>query len=164
MDPEKHCSTCHITRSLTDFNLRRLSPDGRQARCRDCARAWYRANAAQHKANTRRRTDRVRKEYQVLLGAYLAEHPCVDCGETDIRCLEFDHEEPAKKRAEVTRLLMNAGAWRTVLAEIAKCSVRCSNCHRRRTMEQISSWRQAVWERDAFDGSARLAALLPRSR
>jgi L-lysine 2,3-aminomutase len=146
---------------MTDFNVRRLSKDGRQPRCRDCAKAWYQANATQHKANTRRRTDRVRKQYQVLLGAYLAEHSCVDCGESDIRCLEFDHEDPAEKHAEVTRLLMNAGAWRTVLAEIEKCSVRCSNCHRRRTMEQISSWRHAVWERDAFHGSARLARLFP---
>jgi len=59
---------------------------------------------------------------------YLLCHPCVDCGESDLDVLEFDHREPAKKKFLVGQAPTAAAAKR----EIAKCDVRCANCHRRR--------------------------------
>lgn len=97
--------------------------------------------------NVRRRNSRVRRQGAARLGRYLLEHPCVDCGESDIRVLEFDHEDPAQKVNEVTRLVNLALPWWRVEAEIDKCAVRCANCHRRRTMEDGGFWRAAV-ERD----------------
>jgi hypothetical protein len=64
--------------------------------------------------------------------AYLLEHPCVDCGETDWQVLDFDHRDPGTKCDHVARLVHNA-SWATVLQEIEKCDVRCANCHRRKT-------------------------------
>lgn len=159
----KRCVTCHLDRPLSAYNKRSSAKDGLQARCRDCARAWYVANRVEHGRSTRRRSDEVRRAYQQLIGAYLLEHPCVDCGETDVRCLEFDHEDPAGKSAAVHRLVGSGVAWQRILDEIAKCSVRCSNCHQRRTMLQQGSWREAFHQAQAWTGAAdRLAAILPR--
>jgi hypothetical protein len=36
---------------------------------------------------------------------------------------------------------MRGWPWSTVRAEIAKCEVVCSNCHRRRTYDRQGSWR-----------------------
>lgn len=83
---------------------------------------------------------------QERIAAHLADHPCVDCGERDVRCLEFDHRDPATKVAEVTTLLRLNADWARVQAEIAKCDVRCANCHRRVTVERGGWWRQAVYE------------------
>jgi hypothetical protein len=111
-------------------------------------------------ANVRRRNKRARGEVQVLVAQYLAKHPCVDCGETDLRCLDFDHRDGATKQSNVAKLLGDALSWNRVLVEIEKCDVRCANCHRRVTSERGAWWRQAVFEqaRDAqvLAGHARL--------
>lgn len=65
--------------------------------------------------------------------AHLLSHPCVDCGERDIMTLQFDHVH-GEKSAAVSKL-MQASVSR-VQAEIAKCEVRCGNCHRRRTLQR----------------------------
>src|SRR5688572_13889857 len=81
----KRCVTCHALRPLDAFNLRRAAKDGRQARCRACSRTWYIQNKDSHRRNVARRNERVRKEYRERLVGYLKDHPCVDCGETDLR-------------------------------------------------------------------------------
>ncbi len=73
--------------------------------------------------------------------AYLATHPCIDCGEADAVCLEFDHVR-GPKRGNIGTMLGDH-SWETIEAEIAKCEVRCANCHRRRTAV-AREWYRAV--------------------
>jgi hypothetical protein len=102
--------------------------------------------------------------YRARILAYLSENPCVDCGETDIRCLEFDHRGSDVKVGDVTRLVNNLVAWHRVEAEIAKCDVRCANCHRRVMAERGKSWRSAAQgvrlEEWHFAAEARLQRIL----
>jgi hypothetical protein len=95
---------------------------------------WYEKNKAVHYANIRARKLAMRAENREKLLAYLREHPCVDCGETDPDMLTFDHVR-GKKRKEVTTLAKDGYGWATVEAEIAKCVVRCWNHHMKRTRE-----------------------------
>jgi hypothetical protein len=112
----------------------------------------------------RARNARVRAEHAERLAAYLLEHPCVDCGEDDLRVLEFDHEDPSGKSDDVTRLAACSLPWWRVEAEIAKCSVRCANCHRRRTAQMFGFSRHAVEQRRPDQrhavASARLTSML----
>ena len=71
------------------------------------------------------------KESRTEIRDYIADHPCVDCGESDADVLDFDHLR--NKRANVSRLVHTAVSWDLIVAEISKCEVRCANCHRRRT-------------------------------
>lgn len=66
---------------------------------------------------------------------YLLGHPCIDCGEVDIRVLDFDHTGEHIKKANVSTLT-SSGTYglKTVIDEINKCVVRCSNCHRKKTV------------------------------
>jgi len=150
-DALKRCSTCGVTKPGTHFNVRQRAPDGRQSRCRDCCRAWYLTHKADHMAGVARRNKAYRVQTQERLAAYLAEHPCVDCGEDDIRCLEFDHRERMDKTAPISILLQRGRSWRTIAKEIEKCDVRCANCHRRRTADQFSTWRHRLHEEETAD-------------
>ncbi len=81
------------------------------------------------------------------IGRYLSDHPCVDCGESDLRVLDFDHREGASKHTEVMKLAQDGYSIARVLAEIEKCDVRCRNCHARVTYaRQGNTWRTAFIE------------------
>jgi hypothetical protein len=70
---------------------------------------------------------------------FLAEHPCVDCGEADTGVLDFDH---IGDKSSLVSALVAWGAPRAKIeAEVAQCQVRCANCHRRVTA------RRAGWSR-----------------
>lgn len=66
---------------------------------------------------------------------YLSTHHCVDCGESDVRTLQFDHLNPDLKYDRVANLIFRS-SLATLQAEIDKCEVRCANCHAKRTAEQ----------------------------
>jgi hypothetical protein len=80
--------------------------------------------------------------YQRRNNAFLLEvldgSSCIDCGEDDPIVLDFDHI--GDKRANVSRLALGC-SLAVLQAEIARCEVRCSNCHRLRTLATRGSWR-----------------------
>jgi len=99
-----------------------------------CARRYYLRHTAKVKADALTVKRRTRAAHRELVNAHLAEHPCVDCGEADPVVLEFDHVDPRFKRGSVGN--MRSYGTEALRAEIAKCEVRCCNCHRRRTVRE----------------------------
>jgi hypothetical protein len=77
-----------------------------------------------------------RRKQRKLLRAYVLDyfktHPCVDCGEQDPDVLTFDHVR-GKKKYNVSQLVIYGYSFNTLIAEIAKCDVRCFNHHMKRT-------------------------------
>jgi hypothetical protein len=80
--------------------------------------------------------DEYRDRNRNFITEFLKTHPCVDCGETDILVLEFDHVR-GKKTGNVSAMVNSAFSLEAVRREVSKCEVRCANCHRRRTAEQF---------------------------
>lgn len=105
---------------------------------------------------------RTARRNRVKLAEYLADHPCVDCGEDDLRCLDFDHRDPADKTANVCTLIWTHVRWERVWAEIAKCEVRCANCHRKRTGAQRNDWRHQIRIREIAQETAVVSQRLHR--
>jgi hypothetical protein len=129
------CRVCGKTKPLTEFPYRSLKRQTRQWICLLCQREytshWYTQNRQRHIARAKSRSDHVTADLQRRIRSYLLEHPCVDCGESDPSLLDFDHLRD--KRANVSTLVQSAVSWSTLQDEIAKCEIRCANCHRRRT-------------------------------
>jgi hypothetical protein len=84
------------------------------------------------RAQSQRRIEKWRKKKQEYVFQYLAQHPCVDCNESDPIVLEFDHVRGVKI-CPVSKLITGHGKMAELIAEIEKCDVRCANCHRRKT-------------------------------
>lgn len=142
----RRCCMCKLFKPESDFAFRSIATGKRQDHCRHCQAAYrrqhYLKNRNAYIAREIGRMNGYRRENRVRILAYLSTHSCVDCGETDPLVLEFDHRDPATKRREVGRLAATK-RWTVVATEIAKCDVRCGNCHRRRTASQFG-WPVAV--------------------
>jgi len=139
------CSGCGEERdTVQDFSWKDKCRDIRQTRCKACqalvSKRHYESNKASYIARSHARDAVVIADNQKKLAAYLACHPCIDCGNADIRVLEFDHIRGTKS-GNLSLMVKESHAWATIEAEIAKCEVRCANCHQIKTSERGGFWR-----------------------
>jgi hypothetical protein len=81
----------------------------------------------------------LRERNHAHVRAVLEASGCVECGERDLIVLDFDHID--EKSASVSQLAAKECSIARIDAEIARCVVRCANCHRRRTAEQFGYYR-----------------------
>jgi hypothetical protein len=131
----KKCSKCYEEKHLSEFNKHKKRKDGLQTYCKICSRlkntTYYSNNKeSQIIAINQGRRDRKERNRRFVFD-YLMNHPCVDCGETDPRVLEFDHK--SDKIANISDLMKAVTSLDRIELEIKKCDVRCANCHRRKT-------------------------------
>jgi hypothetical protein len=137
------CRVCSETKLLTEFPFRSIARQTHHWICLSCQRAyakdWYGRNRRKQIASARVRRDRVAIQLGDRIRVYLKDHPCIDCGESDPDVLDFDHRRD--KLANISRLVHSAVSWRLIEIEIAKCEVRCANCHRRRTARHRGHYR-----------------------
>ena len=146
VDPllESYCSKCDSVKGKDQFRAKLSSRTGLQSWCRSCEDAgkgkWYREHMAVCKARTTKRWKHARRIAQVCVREYLKSHACVDCGESDLVVLDFDHVR-GKKEYNVGEMLARGMLPAAIMEEIEKCVVRCANCHRRKTAKETGSWR-----------------------
>lgn len=139
----KRCTACGEEKPLGEFNLRYPDNGIYQSQCRECANEYKRQHYLRNKqyrqaAKNRARQQREERRPKIVefMIEYLKAHPCVDCGETELVVLEFDHREGEKKKHNIASIVNGSYSLDVVKGEIAKCDVRCANCHRRKTAER----------------------------
>ena len=76
-----------------------------------------------------------KKRNRDFIKNYLKTHPCIDCGNSDIRVLEFDHVRGIKS-GNISHSIRNNWSIDKIKEEIKKCEVRCCNCNRIVTIER----------------------------
>lgn len=136
----KRCPRCTITKPFADFPLRRRKTWSANSYCFTCQREYsrqhYRTNKSAHNSRRSRNTKDYAARNRAALRDYLRSRSCVDCGESDIDVLEFDHMRGVKWH-DVSVMIARGLGWQSIMHEIAKCEIRCANCHRRRTARQF---------------------------
>src|SRR5262249_12655903 len=143
---QRLCRRCRIAKPIDGFPFVNERQGRRRFICNACRavynREHYKANklAYVQKARDWRKSRRI--ELRTIVWEYFNTHPCIDCGESDPVVLEFDHVSK-KKEAEVAVLVHKAVSIETLMEEIAKCEVRCANCHRRRHAKERRTGRIA---------------------
>jgi hypothetical protein len=179
-DTQIWCPTCQKYQLAREFPLNSSKYSGLQSECRAAvqarnttedarrrgrehnARRWldpeYRRKSLEWQRKRRERLGtadlrKARARLRALVDDYKRQHPCVDCGFTDIRALDPDHRDPLSKVDNVSRLITMCASEARLLAELEKCDIVCSRCHRRRTKLQQPSRLRAgdpmppSWER-----------------
>lgn len=126
----KVCSRCKQRKDSSEFNKK---GDGLSTYCKICNKQYLKEH---YKKNTEYYTKKAKRYFHKIstkILNYLEQHPCVDCGETELVVLDFDHRNPEEKVGPVRTIARQTCSWEKVKSEIDKCDVRCANCHRRKT-------------------------------
>jgi hypothetical protein len=61
---------------------------------------------------------------------YKLKHPCINCGEKDVRLLDPHHRDPSQKKAKVSDLASSGASIKRIQEELDKCDMLCVRCHR----------------------------------
>jgi hypothetical protein len=137
------CRACHIVKQVTEFGYRSRERGTRHHICRSCAsnynRDWWAKNRVTQMPRIRRNRTKRDRGLEQRIWDILFESPCVDCGETDLTVLHFDHLRD--KVRDISTMWRSQRSWKAVELEIAKCEVRCANCHARKTAREQGSYR-----------------------
>ncbi len=150
----KICTKCKKSKEETEFTFKLKNLGLRHGQCRDCTRLsvkkHYNKNRKYYLNKTQKRNSLLMNQELEYIQKYLLEHPCIDCKETDIIVLEFDHRSEFKKFKAISSMLRARYPLQKIKDEILKCEVRCANCHRRKTAKQFK-WSKAKM-RSSFNG------------
>jgi len=122
-----------VERTRYDRLGRRSSPKTEAQKA--ASRAHKAANPEKYREYSRRASQKLREVNRARLDAIKLGRGCADCGyNTHPAALDFDHVngEKAFGISQAARYR----SWPVIKREIAKCIVRCANCHRVKTAER----------------------------
>lgn len=125
------CYKCGADKPVSEF---RSQQKRTRSLCLVCSRKYGKEYYQTHRAEAIARALRSKKRY-ILLMRKLKEKPCADCQHKfPYYVMDFDHISNDKV-SEIASLVAR-GYWKRAIAEMKKCEVVCSNCHRVRTHER----------------------------
>lgn len=123
----KQCSTCKQEKDESLFNKKHGKPQGI---CKECHSVYRKKH---YQENRQKYIDKARKNNEIYAEEFykwLSNKSCMDCGNDDIRVLEFDHLENKEFNLSAK---IGGRKLESLMDEINKCDIVCSNCHKIRT-------------------------------
>lgn len=137
---------CTICNEVKDISLFYKKLNGVTHRCNSCEKEYqqqyYITNRDKRIATAKHHAKKTIESNRKLVIDFLKNNPCIDCGETDILVLQFDHRE--NKKFNVSSMLSyghRPPSTKKILEEISKCDIRCANCHQRKTAHSFGYWK-----------------------
>lgn len=128
----KLCRSCHQDEEHA------LRPGGQpQTWCKKCQRGYSKAHYEKNKTNHNQRrqankAEQVARMREVVNG--IKSVPCMDCVVPyPTYVMHFDHRDPSTKKFSISNFASCGATMETLLEEMSKCDVVCSNCHAERT-------------------------------
>jgi len=142
----KRCDHCKQEKDITEFNWKFKALGIRHDTCRECmkwfVRRYFKGSAHdEHLRNVKERKKAARIFAREYVWDYLTTHPCVQCGESDPRVLEFHHRNEAEKEDTISHMVGEGLSAARLQSEMDKCDILCGNCHKKLTMKERGHWR-----------------------
>ena len=96
---------------------------------KEALRRWYGRHRDEQITRVKQQSGKIRTEVR----EYKESKPCADCGQCyPYYVMDFDHVR-GEKKANIADILNRSCSRAALKAEIDKCDLVCSNCHRVRT-------------------------------
>lgn len=106
---KKRCTTCNLEKVLSTDNFYQRESGSFDPYCRDCnskrAQVYYNKNKQKSISGATIRREKRRAKSRNYYLEYLSNHHCVDCGESNILTLEFDHIDPTTKKYTISWMI-----------------------------------------------------------
>ena len=127
LHPPEHCQRGH---EFSPWNTRTQNNGGKL--CLACEKERHRLSMLKWRAENPAHAKAVRLARAQARRDWVASQKlaCIRCGETDVACLDFHHRTSADK-AGTLAVAISGWSIPRMAAEVAKCDVLCSNCHRK---------------------------------
>lgn len=135
----KRCPHCETVKGISMFSANAARSDKLQGICKECKKEYDRKHHHKNKKSIYAYKVLEKARRHAFLLDYLRSHPCADCGEPDPVVLDFDHVR-GLKILPVSVMANQVWSMDSIELEIAKCDVRCANCHRRATAKRHGNW------------------------
>lgn len=140
----KVCIKCNLPKEDNKFAFRCKEKNIRRNVCRECCGEYTKGHYQRNKIDYLNRAKRFNKnqkeDNRKRFVEFLSGKKCVDCGNSDIRVLEFDHRSGCGKKDNVSNMIFRH-SWKMILTEIEKCDIRCANCHRIKTITEFGHFK-----------------------
>ena len=137
----RRCIRCDEWKDESEFNIRNQERGLLQSVCINCqqqdSRDRYSNDPDYVKERNRLARQKGKDRARQLIYEHLSENSCIDCGESDIEVLTFDHVR-GEKKYNIADMIQQGLSSDNIKSEIAKTEIVCFNCHMRR--EQKRRW------------------------
>lgn len=139
----KICSKCNKAKESSEYSWKNAAKGKQHSFCKECHSAYrhshYLNNKDKYLKKAKRWNGRQTQILRKFIFEYLSAHPCVDCGNSDLRVLDFDHQ--GEKFMSICNMVRACYSQAMIEKEIQKCKVRCANCHRIKTFKKGNFWK-----------------------
>lgn len=123
------CCHCKEEKDIEEFSFKNISKNIRQKTCKLCfkevRKQWY----IKYKKKIIAKNISNKDKNIIWFHEYRKTLKCGRCGENHPACLEFHHSDPNKKEYNIGTIVYSTYSIKTILKEIEKCEILCSNCH-----------------------------------
>jgi hypothetical protein len=124
----KICVSCSQEKSINDFAFSKGKP---REKCKECLKKYMSEHYKSHKKSYIDNIKQRKNDLYKWIKEYKSKLKCEQCGENHPAVLDFHHVDPKQKDFSIGNALHTLMGKKRILREINKCSVLCSNCHRK---------------------------------
>lgn len=128
---KKICNHCRDEKELDEFPFRNKKKNIRHNTCKECWKDVRKESYEKNKKTTLVRNKRNKERNVEWYNEYKSKLKCSKCNEDHPACLEFHHDDPNEKEYNVSELIRTTYSIEKIIKEIEKCTIFCSNCHKK---------------------------------
>jgi len=133
----KICSKCKQELDIESFSKNRAKSSGYNNQCKTCQKSYKDQHYRDNKSSYLDRNKENKTRRKIAFYEWMQDKFCVDCGNNDVRVLEFDHLDRSNKSFNISTKVADL-SFESLMEEIEKCEIVCANCHKIRTANEFN--------------------------